>query len=165
MSRELWEETDFDIIHQYDELLQDEQSLRELADLLIACARRRSRSKRKSSKKHHPPGVEGGRSGKSEIVGVHESDDLSNMLSSEVSLLSDEDTELLFLKKYADKNLLTFRYEDRKLVQSEDHYMEINQRINQKEKVRFIVCVDTSESMTGRPSRSLRCSAWASSRW
>jgi hypothetical protein len=38
------------------------------------------------------------------------------MLSAEASLLSDDQTELLFLKKYADKKLMTFRYEDRKLV-------------------------------------------------
>ena len=31
--------------------------------------------------------------------------------------------------------------------------MEINQRINQKEKGPFIICVDTSESMYGRPEQ------------
>ena len=154
MSRELWEETDFDIIHQYDELLRDEQSLRELADLLGRMREAEIEIEEEAFEKsiiRQEWKVD--EAAKSEIVGVHESDDLSNMLSSEVSLLSDEDTELLFLKKYADKNLLTFRYEDRKLVQSEDHYMEINQRINQKEKGPFIVCVDTSESMTGRPEQ------------
>ncbi|MCB9348476.1 MAG: hypothetical protein H6573_13370 [Lewinellaceae bacterium] len=154
MSRELWEETDFDIIHQYDELLRDEQSLRELADLLGRMREAEIEIEEEAFEKsiiRQEWKVD--EAAKSEIVGVHESDDLSNMLSSEVSLLSDEDTELLFLKKYADKNLLTFRYEDRKLVQSEDHYMEINQRINQKEKGPFIVCVDTSESMTGRPDQ------------
>ena len=154
MSRELWEQTDFDIIHQYDELLQNEQSLRELADLLGRMREAEIEIEEEAFEKsiiRQEWKVD--EAAKSEIVGVHESDDLSNMLSSEVSLLSDEDTELLFLKKYADKNLLTFRYEDRKLVQSEDHYMEINQRINQKEKGPFIVCVDTSESMTGRPEQ------------
>ena len=154
MSRELWEDTSFDIIQQYDELLQDEQSLKELADLLGRMREAEIEIEEEEFEKsiiRQEWKVD--ETARAEIVGVHESDDLSNMLSSEVSLLSDEDTELLFLKKYADKNLLTFRYEDRKLVQSEDHYVEINQRINQKEKGPFIVCVDTSESMTGRPEQ------------
>ena len=46
---------------------------------------------------------------------------------------------------------MTFKYEDKKLISSEDHYMEINQKINQKEKGPFIICVDTSESMHDRP--------------
>ena len=91
--------------------------------------------------------------GRAEIVGVHESDDLSSLLSSEAGLLGDPATELLFLKKYADKNLMTFRYEDRKLVHSKDQTVEVNQRVRQKEKGPFIVCVDTSESMTGRPEQ------------
>lgn len=154
MSRELWEDTSFDIIRQYDELLQDEQSLKELADLLGRMREAEIEIEEEEFEKsiiRQEWKVD--ETAPAEIVGVRESDDLSNMLSSEVSLLSDEDTELLFLKKYADKNLLTFRYEDRRLVQSEDHYVEINQRVNQKEKGPFIVCVDTSESMTGRPEQ------------
>ncbi|MEL6673054.1 MAG: VWA domain-containing protein, partial [Bacteroidota bacterium] len=88
---------------------------------------------------------------RAEIVGVKQSNELTNMLSAEASLLADGETELLFLKKYADRKLLTFRYEDQQLVTSEDHYTEINQRVNQKEKGPFIICVDTSESMQGRP--------------
>ncbi len=154
MSRELWEETSFDVIQQYDELLQDEQSLKELADLLGRMREAEIEIEEEEFEKNiirQEWKVD--EHAKAEIVGVHESDDLSNMLSSEASLLADEETEMLFLKKYADKNLLTFRYEDRRLVQSEDHYTEINQRIKQKEKGPFIVCVDTSESMTGRPEQ------------
>ena len=52
-----------------------------------------------------------------------------------------------------DQSLLTFKYEDKRLVSSEDHYLEVNQRIRQKEKGPFIICVDTSESMYGRPEQ------------
>ena len=90
---------------------------------------------------------------KSEIVGVDSSYRLTDMLSSEAWLLSDSDTESYFLKKYADKKLLTFRYEDKRLVKSVDHIMEVNQRVKQKEKGPFIVCVDTSESMDGTPEK------------
>jgi len=154
MSRELWEETSFDLLQQYDELLADEASIKELADLLGQMREAEIEIEEEEYEKtiiRQEWKVD--EHSRAEIVGVHESDDLTNMLSGEASLLSDEHTELLFLKKYADKNLLTFRYEDRKLVQSEDHFTEINQRIRQKEKGPFIVCVDTSESMAGRPEQ------------
>jgi len=154
MSRKLWQETSFELLNHYDDLLQNEQSIKELADLLGNMREAEIEIEEEEFEKtiiRQEWVVD--EFSKSEIVGVKESDDLTNMLSSEASLLSDSQTELLFLKKYADKKLLTFRYEDKKLVTSEDHYTEINQRINQKEKGPFIVCVDTSESMHGRPEQ------------
>ena len=154
MSRELWQETSFDLLQSYNELLENEQSIKELADLLGRMREAEIEIEEEEFEKTiiRQEWVVDEQS-RAEIVGIRESDDLTNMLSSEVSLLSDEQTELLFLKKYADKNLLTFRYEDRRLVRSEDHLTEINQRVRQKEKGPFIVCVDTSESMAGRPEQ------------
>jgi uncharacterized protein with von Willebrand factor type A (vWA) domain len=154
MSRDLWQETSFDIIKQYDELLKDEQSLQELAGLLGRLREAEIEMEEETFEQtiiRQEWKVD--EHARSEIVGVHESDDLSNLLSSEASLLSDEATEDLFLQKFAEKNLMTFRYEDRQLVKSEDKFTEVNQRVKQKEKGPFIVCVDTSESMTGRPEQ------------
>lgn len=154
MSRELWEETSFDILEKFNDLLRDEQSVKELAELLGRMREAEIEIEEETFEKtiiRQEWKVD--ETARAEIVGVHESDDLNNLLSAEASLLGDEDTELLFLKKYADKNLMTFRYEDRKLVRSEDQLTEINQRVRQKEKGPFIVCVDTSESMTGRPEQ------------
>lgn len=154
LSRQLWQATSFDVIRRYDELLQDEDSLRELADLL---GRMREAEIEIEEETYEKTIIrqewQADEHGRAEIVGIHESDDLSRLLSSEASLLSDPDTEMLFLKKYADKGLLTFRYEDRKLMRSEDTFTEVNQRVRQKEKGPFIVCVDTSESMAGRPEQ------------
>ncbi|HKK74167.1 MAG TPA: VWA domain-containing protein [Saprospiraceae bacterium] len=154
MSRELWQDSSFDIIQKYDELLQDEESIKELADLLGRLREAEIELEEETFEKTiiRQEWVSDEFS-KAEIVGVHESDDLSNLLSSEAGLLSDEGTEDLFLQKFAEKNLMTFRYEDRKLIQSEDKFTEVNQRVKQKEKGPFIVCVDTSESMTGRPEQ------------
>ncbi len=154
MSRQLWEETSFDIIDQYDELLKNEDSIRELADLL---GRMRESEVEMEEETYEKTIIRQewvvDEHSRSEIAGVHESDDLNQLLSSEASLLGDELTELLFLKKYADRSLITFRYEDRRLLRSEDQTTEIYQRTRQKEKGPFIVCVDTSESMTGRPEQ------------
>jgi uncharacterized protein with von Willebrand factor type A (vWA) domain len=154
MSRELWQDTSFDLLQHYSELLEDEQSVKKLAEMLGSMREAEIEIEEEAFEKtiiRQEWKVD--ESAKSEIVGVHESDDLSHLLSSEVGLMSDEDTELLFLKKYADKNLLTFRYEDRRLVPSQDQTVEVHQRVRQKEKGPFIVCVDTSESMTGRPEQ------------
>ncbi|MEM6398042.1 MAG: hypothetical protein AAF741_16955 [Bacteroidota bacterium] len=152
LSRKLWQETSFDVLYHYDDLLQNEESVKSLADLLGNMREAEIEIEEETFEKTiiRQEWVTDEFS-KSEIVGVAESDDLTQMLSSEAGLLSDRQTELLFLKKYADKKLMTFKYEDKKLVSSEDHFTEINQRVNEKEKGPFIICVDTSQSMEGRP--------------
>ena len=154
MSRSLWEDTSFDILREYDELLQKEESVQELADLLGRMREAEIDMEEETFEKtiirqEWVPDEDS----RSEVVGIHESDDLSHMLSSEAGLLGDEQTEELFLARFAEKNLLTFRYEDQKLIKSTDKSVEVNQRKRQKEKGPFIVCVDTSESMLGRPEQ------------
>lgn len=154
LSRKLWQETSFDVVEQYHELLEDEKAIRELAELLGKLREAEIELQEETLEKTIirqewiPDPM-----ARTEIVGVRESDDLNRLLSSEVGLLSDPGTEDLFLKRYADKNLLTFRYEDKKLVRSEDQITEVYNKIRQKEKGPFIVCVDTSESMMGRPEQ------------
>ena len=154
MSRKLWKETSFEILEHYDKLIDNEQSVKDLADLLGNMREAEIEIEEEEFERTiiRQEWVTDELM-KSEIVGIKESDDLTNMLSSEAVLLSSGQTESLFLKKYADKKLMTFRYEDKKLITSEDHFVEINQRINQKEKGPFIICVDTSESMYGRPEQ------------
>ncbi len=154
MSRKLWEQTSFDIIHQYDELLEDEQSIKDLADLLGNLREAQIELQDESFEKTmiRREWISD-TSLRSEIVGIQESNDLSTMLSSEVALLSDDDTETLFLKKFVDEQLLTFRYEDKILRESKEQFIQINQRVKQKEKGPFIICIDTSESMEGRPEQ------------
>jgi len=154
LSRKLWQKTSFDILNQYDDLLQNEQSIQELADLLGSMREAEIEIEEEEFEKtiiRQEWVVD--ETLRTQIVGTHESDDLSNMVTSEAALLADPDTEVMFLKKYADKQLLTFRYEDKKLVESVDHFTEVNQRVNQKEKGPFIICMDTSESMEGRPEQ------------
>ena len=154
LSRKLWQKTSFNLIETYRDLLEDEQSVKALADLLGSMREAEIEMEEETLEKTiirqewvKDPNM------KSEIVGVESSDRLNHMLTSEASLLSDEETESYFLKKYADKKLLTFRYEDRKLLKSEDQIMEVHQRVKQKEKGPFIICVDTSESMNGMPEK------------
>ena len=154
MSRELWEDADFDLLAQYQDLLQDEASIRELADLLgrmreaEIVTEEEVYERRIEQKFWHEPTDD-----RAEIVGIRESNDLNALLSSEVGLLADEDTELAFLQKFADSRLLSFRYEDQVLRRSEDEYLEVDRRVKRREKGPFIICVDTSDSMSGRAER------------
>jgi len=134
LSRDLWQDTSFDVLKKYNEFLKEESSIQELADILGNMRAAEIEIEEETFEKtiiRQEWKVD--ETAKAEIVGIHESQDLSNLVSSEVSLLSDGATEDLFLKKYADKNLLTFRYEDRKLVTSNDQEMEIFQKVRQKD--------------------------------
>ncbi len=150
-SRGLWKNTSFNVLEKYDELLKNEKSIRELADLLGRLREAEIETEEEEMEKTivrkewvDDPTL------RSEITGVHESDDLSNLLSSEAALLGHEETENLFYKKFVDKSLLTFRYEDKRLVSSTHTFTEIHRRVKTKEKGPFIICIDTSDSMFGR---------------
>jgi uncharacterized protein with von Willebrand factor type A (vWA) domain len=152
LSQKLWQETSFDVLEQYDALLELEESIRELADLLGKMREAEIEMQQETLEKTiirqewvADPFI------RSQVVGVHESDDLNNLLSSEAGLLGAPQTEALFLKKFVDKSLLSLRYEDKRLETSTDKTTEVYNKVREKEKGPFIICVDTSESMMGRP--------------
>jgi uncharacterized protein with von Willebrand factor type A (vWA) domain len=154
LSRALWKDTSFDIVRQYHEFLQNESSIRELADLLGQMREAELEIEEEQFEKtiSRQEWISDPLQ-KAELVGVEESDDLNNLLSAEAGLLGDDDTEWLFLHKYANRRLLTFQYEDRRLVTSKHTEVEVNRKVRQKEKGPFILCVDTSESMAGKPEQ------------
>ncbi len=154
MSRELWEDCNFDVLEKYHELLENEDAVRELADLL---GRMREAEIISEEEIYEEVVVrkqwEEDDHNKAEIVGVHSSNDLNALLPSEAALLGEDTTETLFLKKFADRGLQTFHYRDKHLVTSEDQFTRVSQRTKLKEKGPFIVCVDTSDSMSGDAER------------
>ena len=154
MSRSLWRDTNFDVVEHYADLLSREDELRELADMLGQWREAEIEIEEETLERTivrqrwvRDPQL------RAEISGVHESADLNALVSSEAALLADADTEGAFLKRFADRQLLTFRYDDRKLVPSADHEVEVYNRVREKERGPFILCVDTSESMSGRPEQ------------
>ena len=152
MSRELWQDTSFNVLEEYDKLLKDEKSLKRLADIL---GKMREAEIETEEERYEKIIVTGewvkDPNMRSEIVGVREDDDLNNLVSSEVSLLGDNLTETLFLKRFAEKQLLVNQYEDQRLQHSDQVLHETSQKVKLKEKGPFIVCVDTSGSMEGEP--------------
>lgn len=152
LSRDLWQDTSFSILEKYNELLEQEEEVQKLADMLGKMREAQIELEEETFERVivQQQWLEDAQA-RSEIDGIHSSNDLSAMLSSEAGLLSSEETETAFLQKYADQRLLTFRYHHQELVTSEHLYTETEQRVKRKEKGPFIICVDTSDSMKGRP--------------
>jgi uncharacterized protein with von Willebrand factor type A (vWA) domain/radical SAM superfamily enzyme YgiQ (UPF0313 family) len=154
MSKGRWQNVNFDILKQYAELLQRDASLRELAEMLG-----RMRQAEQEFEEEFftdallKPEWKAEHASKAELVGVHESDDISSMLPSEAALLSDEITDILFYKKFTEKKLQSFEYQAKILSYREESFQNSRQKTKEEAKGPFIICVDTSGSMHGTPEQ------------
>jgi len=151
LSRELWLDADLDLLAEYATLLESEDDIRRLAELLG----------RMHETEIQTDEVEIARTivtrrwitdetERAEIVGVRESDDLANVLTSEVALAGDPMLEDRFLQKLVDKRLLTFAFANRRQVEGHHEITEVQTRTRRRAKGPFILCVDTSYSMAGQ---------------
>ena len=152
MSRELWQDQHFDVLEKYAELLNNEASVKELADLLGRLREAEIVTEEEIYERvivrhmWEEPTDE-----KAEIVGVKQGNDLEAVLSSELALMADPDTESVFLKRFADQQLQTLAYQYSQLVPDPQRLTEVSQRSRRKDRGPFIICVDTSDSMNGQP--------------
>jgi uncharacterized protein with von Willebrand factor type A (vWA) domain len=152
MSRGRWQNINFDVLKKYAELLRRDASLQELAEMLGRMRQSEQEFEEELSRDIViKPEWKLTHAGKAELVGIHESDDISNMLPTEASLLGDETTELVFYKKFAEKKLQTFQYQAKVLSWREEEIQNKRQKEKEEEKGPFIICVDTSGSMHGTP--------------
>lgn len=156
-----WNQIDWRDFEKYAQQLRRDRHLRELAYMLGRWNSTRhsmveEQLQKLVPKKRWKPNLYG----KSEIIGVHHSDQLSAMLPSETALLSSSETEILLAKKYVEKKLLTFQH------RSQDMSVQLEKK-NQKAKVQkanpgpFILVIDTSGSMFGDPERIAKALALA----
>jgi uncharacterized protein with von Willebrand factor type A (vWA) domain len=152
MTGGIWNRTGFEILKKYAELLQKDESIKQLAELL---GRYRKAEKEEEEIMFHETIIKNEwkikHAQKNEFVGIRESDDLNTMLPMEASLLAEEDTEIIFFKKYADKKLLTFDY--RNLISISEKEESTTLREKEENKGPIILCVDTSGSMKGTPEQ------------
>ena len=92
---------------------------------------------------------------KEEIIGVTLGNDLENIIPQEMSLLDDEDLELLFDLKFVENRLFCFEKQGFVSYQEEGQ-KEIEKEVEKERKKEgqkgpIIICVDTSGSMYGAP--------------
>jgi uncharacterized protein with von Willebrand factor type A (vWA) domain len=88
---------------------------------------------------------------KEEIVGIKIGNELEHVLPQELALLGDEETSILFDKKFVESELMCFDIEGTSLQtieQKEENLTEINEDDKMGP---IIICIDTSGSMSGSP--------------
>ncbi|NHQ84856.1 VWA domain-containing protein [Iodobacter sp. HSC-16F04] len=84
-----------------------------------------------------------------EIVGIRLGRDIEHALPSELALLSDPDTALLFDLKFVESRLMCFEMQGQ---QAEEFSHEEDRTISEQDKLGpMVICVDTSGSMRGMP--------------
>jgi uncharacterized protein with von Willebrand factor type A (vWA) domain len=152
MSKGKWQRANLDILKRYAELLQRDKSLKELAEML---------GKMRHAEKEFEeelfanislkPEWKVEHASKSDLIGIHESNDLNSLLPSETALLADVKTESIFFKKFVEKKLQTFEYQGKALSYKEEEFQDKRQKEKEETKGPFIICVDTSGSMHGTP--------------
>ena len=152
MSKGAWQKVNFDILKKYANLLQQDKTLKELAEML---GRMHQAEKEFEEELFVDIQIKTGwkieTANKSDLIGVHESNDISNALPSEFALLADPTTENVFYKKFAEKKLQTFEYQGRTQEIIEEEFENKRQKAKENQKGPFIICVDTSGSMHGTP--------------
>lgn len=99
--------------------------------------------------------------GRSEIVGIHHSNQLESTLPTEFSLLSAEETEWLFSLKYLEHKLLSFQYRSLDAQRDPDPRREETFPSATEDRGPFILCIDTSGSMYGHPEHIAKALALA----
>lgn len=96
-----------------------------------------------------------------DIVGIHESDDLSKMLPNETMFLAYPELEVIFYKHLVDKRLMNYRTSGKSRTLRKVNAQTPSHSDIEVEKGPFIVCVDASGSMSGFPEQCAKAIAYA----
>ena len=147
MGKGSWKKVNFDILQKYSKILQKDKSLQELAEMMGRMqSAEREYDEEIFNNKIISPEWKTENVSKTNLVGIHESDDISNMLPNEAALLADKTTESLFFQKFTEKKLQTFDFK-------EDEIQNKKQKLKEEKKGPIIICIDTSGSMHGKPEQ------------
>lgn len=152
LSKGDWHAIGLDILSQFAALLEKQDAIQKLAEML---GRLHEAEKELEEQEIEVEKIRYARkidhSQKSEIVSVHESDDLQYCLPQELVMLGSPDTEMLFYLKFAEKKLLTYQLINR--TSEKVHYSERQTAWlpGKNKRGPIIICVDTSGSMHGTP--------------
>jgi len=154
LSEGVWQNVDWDLFEKYAQILEEEKEIQKLAEILgryQECEEEYRIELLEKTEIRTEWEIES--SGKSEIKGVHFSDDLSSLLPAEVAFLGSPELEIIFSKNFVEKKLLTFEYQNRAKFEKEEKITEESKKLKEDKKGPIIACIDTSGSMHGSPER------------
>ena len=162
LSKHPFETSGFEILDTFAKLLEQDESLQELAALLGRQSRTQAvfekelRDKIVITTEWHPqPAYRG------EINGLKYSNDIAAALPCELALLKNPAAKKLFQLKFAQKQLLSFEYQNEQESLKESIEQEEVTMEKQEPKGPIIICVDTSGSMHGTPENIAKTVAFA----
>lgn len=165
LSNGIFEECGFEIFDTFAKLLENDESLQELAKILGKQSRAQStfekelRDKVVIKSEWKPKNAYRG-----EINGLKYSNDISCVLPSELALLRNPATKKLFQLKFAQKQLLSYNYRSKEEIEKERVEQEKVSVEKKEPKGPIIVCVDTSGSMQGTPENIAKTVTFALSK-
>jgi len=165
LSNGIFEESGFEIFDTFAKLLENDESLQELAKILGKQSRAQStfekelRDKVVIKSEWQPKNAYRG-----EINGLKYSNDISCVLPSELALLRNPATKKLFQLKFAQKQLLSYNYRSKEEIEKERVEQEEVSVEKKEPKGPIIVCVDTSGSMQGTPENIAKTVTFALSK-
>ena len=141
----------FEILSQFADLLEKDESLKKLADLI---GRQRAeteriekelRSRTEVRTEYHPrPAYRG------QISGIRLSGEITSTLPSELAMSKNPATKIYFAQKFAEKKLLSYSYINKQkesFSETKNEEVEVSKKEKEK-KGPAIICVDTSGSMS-----------------
>lgn len=86
-----------------------------------------------------------------EIIGIRLGRDIEHVLPSELALLADPETSILFDLKYVESRLMCFDMQGIQRVQQHHEREELRSIEEAEKQGPMVICVDTSGSMSGMP--------------
>ena len=146
----------FEILKDFADILENDESLKELADLIGRQENEKETYEKELLEKvelkteYHPkPAYRG------QISGLRLSGEITSALPSELAMSKNPATQRYFAQKFAEKKLLSYAYTNRqKTYRTETTTEEVEVAKKETEqKGPVIICVDTSGSMGGTPER------------
>lgn len=165
LSEGVFKTSGFEILNQFAKLLEQDESLQELAKVLgrqnraQASFEKELRDKVVVNTEWNPkPAYRG------EINGLRYSNDISSVLPAELALLRNPATKKLFQLKFAQKQLLSFDYQNdvpESVSRTESEEVSVEKK---EPKGPIIICVDTSGSMHGMPENIAKTITFALSK-
>lgn len=165
LSEGTFETSGFEILDTYAKLLENDESLKELADLLGKQSRAQiSYEKELRDKVVIKSSWQPKHAYKGEINGLRYSNDISAVLPSELSLMNNPAANKLFQLKFAQKQLLSYDYQRMEEEQEESKEKEETTVEKKEPKGPIIICVDTSGSMHGTPENIAKTITFALSK-
>ena len=152
ISSNTFETSGFELLETFAKLLEEDESLQELANLLGKQARVQATFEKEMRDKiviktewQAKPAYRG------EIQGLKYSNDIVASLPSEIAFLKNANTKKLFQLKFAQKQLLSFEFQNEQAEKKETIKQEEVNIEKKDPKGPIIICVDTSGSMHGTP--------------